>query len=83
MTPTFAAGAITGEKERKTYEMLLGQPASSSSNRLGQVGCSDDYLASFAFFVASGDALSAFRAEVWFYEVIAACVRFLPCSPLA
>ena len=26
MAPSFAAGAITGEKERKSYEMLLGQP---------------------------------------------------------
>ena len=27
MAPTFAAGSITGEKERKTYEMFLpGQP---------------------------------------------------------
>ncbi|GIW99541.1 MAG: ABC transporter permease [Pirellulaceae bacterium] len=26
MAPTFAAGAITGEKERKTYEMLLASP---------------------------------------------------------
>ena len=27
MAPTFAAGSITGEKERKTYELLLGEPA--------------------------------------------------------
>src|SRR5579863_7391665 len=26
MAPTFAAGSITGEKERKTYEMLLASP---------------------------------------------------------
>ncbi|MCA9891169.1 MAG: ABC transporter permease, partial [Anaerolineae bacterium] len=26
MAPTFAAGAISGEKERKTYEMLLASP---------------------------------------------------------
>ncbi len=26
MAPTFAAGAITGEKERRTYEMLLATP---------------------------------------------------------
>ncbi len=26
MAPTFAAGAITGEKERRTYEMLLAAP---------------------------------------------------------
>ncbi len=26
MAPSFAAGAISGEKERKTYEMLLASP---------------------------------------------------------
>ncbi len=26
VAPTFAAGSITGEKERKTYEMLLASP---------------------------------------------------------
>ena len=26
MAPTFAAGSITGEKERKTYELLLASP---------------------------------------------------------
>src|SRR5262249_55445238 len=26
MAPAFAAGSITGEKERKTYEMLLASP---------------------------------------------------------
>src|SRR3989337_673447 len=26
MAPSFAAGAITGEKEQKTYEMLLASP---------------------------------------------------------
>lgn len=31
MAPSFAAGAITGEKERKTYEMLLASPLRPSS----------------------------------------------------
>ena len=26
VAPTFAAGSITGEKERKTYELLLASP---------------------------------------------------------
>jgi ABC-type transport system involved in multi-copper enzyme maturation permease subunit len=26
MVPSFASGSITGEKERKTYEMLLASP---------------------------------------------------------
>ncbi len=29
MAPTFAAGSITGEKERKTYELLARQPAAA------------------------------------------------------
>src|SRR6185437_16313435 len=31
VAPTFAAGSITGEKERKTYEMLLASPLRPST----------------------------------------------------
>jgi len=44
MTPTFAAGAITGEKERKTYEMLLASP-------LHFAACGDALLAAGWSFV--------------------------------
>jgi ABC-type transport system involved in multi-copper enzyme maturation permease subunit len=42
MAPTFAAGAITGEKERKTYEMLLASPLRPGAVVLGK------FLASLA-----------------------------------
>src|SRR3974390_664517 len=34
MAPSFAAGTITGEKERKTYEMLLASPLRPEAIRL-------------------------------------------------
>ena len=37
MAPSFAAGSITGEKERKTYEMLLASPLRPSAIVLGKM----------------------------------------------
>src|SRR5450755_4249378 len=37
VAPTFAAGSITGEKERKTYEMLLASPLKPSSILVGKL----------------------------------------------
>lgn len=37
MAPSFAAGAITGEKERKTYEMLLASPLRPGAIVLGKL----------------------------------------------
>ncbi len=37
MAPSFAAGAITGEKERKTYEMLLASPIRPGAIVLGKL----------------------------------------------
>ncbi len=37
MVPSFAAGAISGEKERKTYEMLLASPIPPSSIVIGKL----------------------------------------------
>ncbi len=37
MTPSFAAGAITGEKERKSYEMLLASPLRPGAIVLGKL----------------------------------------------
>ena len=45
MTPSFAAAAITGEKERKTYEMLLASPLKPSAILLGKVFASLSHLA--------------------------------------
>src|SRR5438874_10842030 len=37
MAPSFAAGSITGEKERKTYEMLLASPLKPAAIVLGKL----------------------------------------------
>ncbi|MGE3777868.1 MAG: ABC transporter permease [Pirellulaceae bacterium] len=37
MAPSFAAGTITGEKERKTYEMLLASPLRPAAIVLGKM----------------------------------------------
>lgn len=37
MAPSFAAATITGEKERKTYEMLLASPLKPSAITLGKL----------------------------------------------
>src|SRR5574340_1035678 len=37
MVPSFAGGAITGEKERRTYEMLLASPMRPGALVLGKL----------------------------------------------
>jgi ABC-type transport system involved in multi-copper enzyme maturation permease subunit len=49
MAPSFAAGAITGEKERKSYEMLLASPMRPSAILLGKLLASLSHLAIFVF----------------------------------
>ena len=49
MAPSFAAGAITGEKERKTYEMLLASPLRPAAIVLGKAIASLAYLAVLIF----------------------------------
>lgn len=44
VAPTFAAGSITGEKERKTYEMLLASPLQPGKILLGKLLSSLTYL---------------------------------------
>ncbi len=44
VAPTFAAGSITGEKERKTYEMLLASPLQPSMILFGKLLSSLAYL---------------------------------------
>lgn len=45
MAPSFAASAITGEKERKTYEMLLASPLRPAAIALGKIFASLAHLA--------------------------------------
>ncbi len=49
MAPSFAAGAITGEKERKTYEMLLASPLQPGAIVLGKMVASLTHLAVLIF----------------------------------
>lgn len=44
MAPSFAAGTITGEKERKTYEMLLASPLRPGAIVLGKMVASLTHL---------------------------------------
>ena len=49
MAPSFAAGTITGEKERKTYEMLLASPLRPGAIVLGKLVASLTHLAVLMF----------------------------------
>ncbi len=44
MAPAFAAGSITGEKERKTYELLLASPLRPGTILVGKLMSSLGYL---------------------------------------
>jgi len=49
MAPSFAAGAITGEKERRTYEMLLASPMRPGAIVLGKLLAALCHLAVLVF----------------------------------
>ena len=49
MTPSFAAGTITGEKERKTYEMLLASPMRPGAIVAGKLFAAMAHLAVLVF----------------------------------
>ncbi len=49
MAPSFAAGSITGEKERKTYEMLLASPMRPGAIVIGKLLASLAHLAVLVF----------------------------------
>ncbi|MBN1910403.1 MAG: ABC transporter permease subunit [Pirellulales bacterium] len=49
MAPSFSAGAIAGEKERKTYEMLLASPMQPKAIVLGKLLASLTHLAVLVF----------------------------------
>ncbi len=44
VAPSFAAGSVTGEKERKTYEMLLASPLEPANILIGKLLSSLTYL---------------------------------------
>lgn len=49
MAPAFAAGAITGEKERRSYEMLLASPLKPAAIVLGKLLASMAHVAILIF----------------------------------
>ncbi len=49
MVPSFAAGAITGEKERQTYEMLLASPMRPEAIVIGKLAAALCHLAVLVF----------------------------------
>ncbi len=72
MAPSFAAGAITGEKERKTYEMLLASPMQPGAIVLGKLVASLTHLAILIFVSLPIVMLCLPLGGVSLYEVLAA-----------
>lgn len=72
MAPSFAAGTITGEKERKTYEMLLASPLRPGAIVLGKMVASLTHLAVLMFSSLPIVMLCIPLGGVSLYEVLAA-----------
>jgi len=71
MAPSFAAGAITGEKERRSYEMLLASPLRPGAIVLGKLLASLSHLAILIFCSIPIVLLCLPLGGVSFYEVLA------------
>src|SRR6187431_2427309 len=72
MAPSFAAGSITGEKERKTYEMLLASPLRPFAIVIGKMVASLTHLAVLIFSSLPIVMLCLPLGGVSLYEVLAA-----------
>ena len=77
MAPSFAAGAITGEKERKTYEMLLASPLRPAAIVLGKLVASLSHLAVLIFSSLPIVMLCLPLGGVSLWEVLAAYLGLL------
>jgi ABC-type transport system involved in multi-copper enzyme maturation permease subunit len=77
MAPSFAAAAITGEKERKTYEMLLASPIRPASIVLGKLLASLAHLAILIFSSLPIVLLCLPLGGVSLYEVLAAYLALM------
>jgi ABC-type transport system involved in multi-copper enzyme maturation permease subunit len=77
MAPTFAAGAISGEKERKTYEMLLASPLRPWAIVIGKMVASLTHLAVLIFASLPIIMLALPLGGVSIYEVLAAYLWLL------
>jgi ABC-type transport system involved in multi-copper enzyme maturation permease subunit len=71
MVPAFAAGTVTGEKERQTYEMLLASPMKPSAVVLGKLLAALCHLAILVFCSLPIVMLCLPLGGVSFYEVLA------------
>lgn len=77
MAPSFAAGTITGEKERKTYEMLLASPLPPPAIVLGKLLASLTHLAALIFASLPIVMLCLPLGGVSPYEVLAAYIGLI------
>lgn len=72
MAPSFAAGTITGEKERKTYEMLLASPLRPGAIVIGKMVASLTHLGMLVVASLPIIVLCLPLGGVSVYEVVAA-----------
>ena len=72
MAPSFAAGTITGEKERKTYEMLLASPLRPTAIVFGKMVASLTHLGMLILASLPIIVLCLPLGGVSIYEVLAA-----------
>jgi ABC-type transport system involved in multi-copper enzyme maturation permease subunit len=77
MAPSFTAGAISGEKERETYEMLLASPIEPEAIVSGKLVAALTHLALLIFASLPIVMLCLPLGGVSFYEVIAAYVALI------
>jgi ABC-type transport system involved in multi-copper enzyme maturation permease subunit len=77
MAPSFAAGAITGEKERRSYEMLLASPLRPGAIVLGKLLASLCHLAILIFASLPIVMLCLPLGGVSLYEVLTAYLALI------
>ena len=77
MAPSFAAGAVAGEKERKTYEMLLASPLRPEAIVMGKLIAALTHLAILVFASLPIVMLCLPLGGVSIYEVLAAYLALI------
>lgn len=77
MAPSFAAGAITGEKERDSFEMLLASPMKPSAIVLGKLAASLCPLAELMIGSLPVVMLCLPLGGVQFFEILAAYLAMI------
>jgi ABC-type transport system involved in multi-copper enzyme maturation permease subunit len=77
MAPSFAAGAVAGEKERKTYEMLLASPLRPEAIVMGKLVAALTHMAILIFASLPIVMLCLPLGGVSFYEVLAAYLALI------